>query len=77
MKKRLINFSALVMILISLSFSNKKTLSSENINNIKIDMQRDGTIVKNDFKESILSFANEERPVDSLYMPEWINSEED
>lgn len=82
MKKRFILLFALSSLIFAITyhstsiFPQKVTIEKSPIN-IEDEIKKDGTTLRNDFKESIMVFAEEGVPIDSLYIPDWLNPEED
>lgn len=75
MKKFLSIFFILSVGLIIFFSSNKpeKQVNANTLSTIELQMNQDGTRVKNDFREALLEFGDEDDTLDSLdYVPEFL-----
>lgn len=71
MNKLIIPF-VLLMVLLNTSNHTSVPPTVEARSRLSIEVEIDGTKVRDDFREAILSFADEDTPADSIYMPNWL-----
>lgn len=82
MKRKFLLLFALSTFLFAITYHStsifpQKITIEKSITDIESEMKKDGTTLKNDFRESIMVFVEEGVPIDSLYIPDWLNPEED